>query len=182
MPRSEKVAAVEQLRQQLDDASAVLLTDYRGLSVADLTELRAALREADTSYTVVKNTLTRIAADEAGYEALGDALVGPTALALCAEDPVRPARALRAFAAEHPELAIKGGIVDGRVVDADTAQGLADLATREELLRQTVVLAQTTMSRAARLFNAPLSKMARVMGAVERERANQPEEAEPDPS
>ena len=109
MARPEKVAVVDRVTEQFTEAAAMLLTDYRGLSVEELAELRTELRKVDAHYAVVKNTLTRIAAKNAGMEGLDAMLIGPTALVFCGEDPVGPAKALKAFAKDHEALIVKGG-------------------------------------------------------------------------
>ncbi|MBW3665723.1 MAG: 50S ribosomal protein L10 [Actinobacteria bacterium] len=134
MPRSDKVAVVDEVRSSLESSVATLLTEYRGLSVSELAELRAELRKAGARYRVAKNTLMRLAAREAGIDGLDDFLLGPTALAFCDEDPVGPAKALKRFAKDHPELVVKGGYLDGEILDAEAAIKLADLESREELL------------------------------------------------
>lgn len=168
-PRSRKVAVVDEVREELSSNPATILTEYRGLSVGDLAELRAALRDAGANYVVVKNTLARIAARDAGYEELVEFLTGPTALTYCSEDPVGPAKALRQFSKDHPELVVKGGILEGRVVDADTADKLADLESREDLLARLAQLMYGALANTASLLEAPLSKMARLLAAYEEE-------------
>lgn len=187
--RPRKVAVVDEVREELSSNPATILTEYRGLSVGDLAELRAALREAGANYVVVKNTLARIAARDAGYEELVEFLTGPTALTYCSEDPVGPAKALRQFSKDHPELVVKGGILEGRVVDADTADKLADLESREDLLARLAQLMYGALANTASLLEAPLSKMARLLAAYEEEGdlpegegpAEEADEAAPEP-
>ncbi|MDP8931624.1 MAG: 50S ribosomal protein L10 [Actinomycetota bacterium] len=167
MARPDKVAVVERVREDLSQNPATLFTEYRGLTVAGLADLRRQLREAGARYVVVKNTLARIAAREAGYEGLDDVLTGPTALAVCEQDPVGPAKAMRRFAREHPELVVKGGILEGRVVDASTAQRLADLESREELLGRLAGLMYVLLAQPVTLLQAPLTQLARLMSALE---------------
>ena len=166
MVRPDKVAKVEEVREDLSGAAATLLTHYRGLSVTELAELRAKLREANAEMKVVKNTLTRRAAHAAGMEGLDDLLEGPTSLVLCAEDPVGPAKALKAFAKDHPELVLRGGYLDGEVLDADEALRLADLASREELLAKLAGLMEGALSGTARLLQAATEKQARLLQAL----------------
>ena len=125
MPRPEKVAVVDEVAQRLTESTATVLTEYSGLSVDDLAELRARLRESDASYRIVKNTLTRLAARNAGYDIPDELLIGPTAITFCAGDPVAAAKALRAFSRQHPQLVIKGGVLEGRVLDAAETSRLA---------------------------------------------------------
>ena len=166
MPRPDKVAKVEQVAGDLNDAAATLLTHYRGLSVTELAELRASLRVANAEMRVVKNTLTRRAAREAGIEGLDELLVGPTGLIFCADDPVGPAKAIRAFQKDHPALVIRGGYLDGEVLDEQAALGLAELDSREDLLAKLVGLMQGALSGTARLLQAATEKQARLMQAL----------------
>lgn len=168
-PRPEKVAVVDEVRDELSSNSATILTEYRGLSVGELAELRAALREAGANYVVVKNTLARIAARDAGFEELVDFLTGPTALTYCVDDPVGPAKALRQFSKDHPELLVKGGILEGRVVDAETADKLADLESREDLLERFAQLVYGALANTASLLEAQIGKMARLLAAYQEE-------------
>jgi len=176
MPRPDKVAAVDEVSQRLTDATATVLTEYRGLSVDDLAELRAKLRESDASYRVVKNTLTRLAARDAGFDIPDDLLVGPTAITFCAGDPVAAAKVLRAFSRQHPELVIKGGVLDGRLLDAAETTRLADLESREELLARLAGLMQAIIAQPARLAQANLSKLARLLAALQDKKAEEPQD------
>ncbi len=166
MARPEKVAKVEEVRQDLSGAAATLLTHYRGLSVTELAELRAKLREANAEMKVVKNTLTKRAAEAAGIDGLDEMLEGPVSLVLCAEDPVGPAKALKAFAKDHPDLVLRGGYLDGEVLDAEEALKLADLESREELLAKLAGLMQGALSGTARLLLAATEKQARLLQAL----------------
>lgn len=166
MARPDKVAAVEEVRRNLEDAAATLVTNYRGLSVAELGELRAELRKSNATYRVAKNTLTLLAADQAGMEGLSELLTGPTALVFCDDDPVGPAKVLKAFAKDHPELVVKGGYLDGEVLDEASAVKLADLASREELLEQLAGLMYGALANMARLLKAPLEQQARLVQAL----------------
>ncbi len=178
MARPEKVAVVERVREDLSGSPATLFTEYRGLSVSGLAELRGQLHDAGARYVVVKNTLARIAAREAGYEGLDDLLTGPTALAICDRDPVGPAKAMRRFARQHPELVLKGGILEGRVVDAATADRLADLESREELLGRLAGLIYLLLAKPAILLQAPATQLVRLMSALEEKgREDAPSEA-----
>jgi large subunit ribosomal protein L10 len=172
MPRPDKVAVIDEVSQRLTDATATVLTEYRGLSVDDLAELRAKLRENDASYRVVKNTLTRLAARDAGFDIPDDVLVGPTAITFCAGDPVAAAKVLRTFSRQHPELVIKGGVLDGRVLDAAETTRLADLESREELLARLAGTMQAIIAQPARLAQANLSKLARLFAALQDKKAD----------
>jgi large subunit ribosomal protein L10 len=166
VPRPDKVAAVSEVQDHLTGAAATLLTDYRGLTVTELGQLRAELRKTGASYRVVKNTLARRAAEAAGIEGLHDYLLGPTALVFCEEDPVGPAKALKAFAKDHPDLLVKAGYVDGEVLDEAATVRLADLESREDLLARLAGLMNNALAGFARLLQAPLSQQARLAQAL----------------
>ena len=166
MARPDKVAAVEEVREGLTGAAATLLTHYRGLSVSEMSELRASLRAANAQMRIVKNTLARRGAEAAGMEELHDLFSGPIGLVFCEEDPVGPAKALKAFQKDHPELVIRGGYLDGEILDEDQALALADLASREELLAKLAGLMDGALSNTARLLQAATEKQARLMAAL----------------
>jgi large subunit ribosomal protein L10 len=175
--REDKVAEVAEVRDRLASSSATLLTHYRGLSVKDMAELRVELRKANAELRVVKNTLAKRAVADAGIEGLDDLLVGPTSLVFCADDPVGPAKALKAFAKGHPDLVIRGGYLDGAVMDAEEAGRLADLASREELLAKMAGLMQGALAGFARLLQAPLAHQARLIQALIDDRVSKGETA-----
>ncbi len=156
-PRPEKVAVVDEVRSRLESSSAAILTEYRGLKVKDLSDLRRSLRAAGGEYTIYKNTLVRFAVRELGLEELEDLLVGPTAIAFVDGDAVAVAKSLRDFARTNPNLTIKGGLLGNKVLSAADAGALADVAPRE------VVLAQLAGALAA-----PLQKMAGLLQALPR--------------
>ena len=165
MPRPEKVAVVDEVREKLTSSSATVLTEYRGLTVSQLAALRAELRKSNAEYKVAKNTLTRIAAREAGFEVPDEYLSGPTALAFAKDDPVGVAKALRAFAKANPALIVKGAVLEGRLLTAEETGQLADLASREELLAKVAGMIQTLVAQPARLAQASLAKMAQLLAA-----------------
>jgi large subunit ribosomal protein L10 len=177
VPNQEKIAAVAEITDRFRSSSAAVLTEYRGLTVAQLTELRRALG-AHTTYAVVKNTLTKLAAAEAGYPISDDLLAGPTAIAFVSGDPAEAARGLRDFARTNPLLVIKGGVLEGRALSADEVRRLADLESREVLLAKTAGVLQASLSKAAGLFQAPLSQVARLAAALQEKRQSA-ETAEP---
>jgi large subunit ribosomal protein L10 len=162
---AQKDASVAELTKQFEDSTAVLLTEYRGLSVAQLKELRNNIRQ-DASYAVVKNTLTKIAANNAGISELDDELQGPSAIAFVHGDPVAVAKGLRAFAKAHPLLVIKGGYFDGAALSPAEVGKLADLESREVLLAKLAGAMKASLFGAAYLFNAPLSKAVRTVDAL----------------
>ena len=163
--RSEKSAAVAELTESFRGSSAALLTDYRGLTVGQLDELRRALGEG-TRYQVVKNTLTVRAAREAGVDGLEELLAGPTAVAFVTGDPVEAARGLRDFSRENPLLVLKGGVLAGSPVSVDEIRRLADLESREVLLAKLAGALSAGLSGAASLLAAPLSGAARLAQAL----------------
>jgi large subunit ribosomal protein L10 len=174
MARPDKAAAVAGLTEDFRSSNAAVLTEYRGLTVAQLKELRRSLG-TQTYYAVVKNTLTRIAAREAGVTAFDGLLQGPSAIAFVKGDPVEAAKGLRDFAKVHPMLVIKGGVLDGKPLSPDEIKKLADLESREVLLAKLAGAMQASLQNAVSLFAAPLAQAAR---AIEALRAK----AEQDPS
>ena len=173
MARPDKAAAVEELKEAFTSSNAAVLTEYRGITVKGLQDLRRALGE-DASYAVAKNTLTQIAAREAGLEGLEDQLTGPTAIAFIRGDVATVAKGLRDFAKDNPLLVIKAGVMDGRVLDADEVKKLADLESREVLLAKLAGAMQANLSKAVYLIAAPLNQAARALGALERAAAENP--------
>ena len=151
MPRTEKLERVAELKQRIEGSNALLLTEYRGLTVSEITTLRRSLRDADASFAVVKNTLMRRAAAEAGLE-LADLLTGPSAVAFVDGDAVTAAKQIKAAAKQFPTLVLKGGFMDGQVLSADDANRLADLESREVMLSKIAGLLKGEMSRAASMF------------------------------
>ena len=166
MARPDKAAAVAELTESFRESSAAVLTEYRGLTVAQLKELRRSLA-GNATYAVVKNTLTKIAAREAGIETLEPMLQGPSAVAFVTGDPVIVAKGLRDFARTHPLLVIKGGVMEGKTLSADEVKKIADLESREVLLAKLAGALKALPTRAAGLFQAPLSQMARLAKALE---------------
>lgn len=174
MARPDKAAAVAEIVDSFNDSSGAVLTEYRGLTVKQLQDLRRALGE-NAHYAVVKNTLTKIAAKEAGVEGFDDLLNGPTAIAFINGDLVEAAKGLRDFAKANPALVIKGGYVDGASMDAKEIAKLADLESREVLLGKLAGAMLASLSQAVYLLNAPISQAARLAGALQAK-------AEQDPS
>lgn len=166
MARTDKAAAVAELTEEFKSSAAAVLTEYRGLTVAQLRELRGALGD-DVKYAVVKNTLTKIAAKDAGVEVFDALLEGPSAIAFIKGDPVLAAKGLRDFAKAHPKLVIKGGVLDGKALDPDEITKLADLESREVLLAKLAGAMKAAPQRAVSLFAAPLSQAARLFAALQ---------------
>jgi len=169
MARPDKAAAVAELTERFRGSNAAVLTEYRGLTVAQLKTLRKALG-GNANYAVVKNTLTAIAAREAGLEGLDDALAGPSAIAFVTGDPVEAAKGLRDFAKANPALVIKAGVVDGRPVTAADITKLADLESREVLLAKAAGAMKAKLYQAAYLFTAPASQAVRTVEALRAQR------------
>jgi len=173
MARPDKVATVAELTEMFSSSAAVVLTEYRGLKVKDLKELRRSLG-GDATYSVAKNTLTQIAAREAGVEGLEAQLSGPTAITFITGDIAAVAKGLRDFAKAKPALVIKGGVLEGRVLDAESVKKLADLESREVLLAKFAGAMQANLAKAVYLIAAPLSQAARVFGALEKAAGEDP--------
>jgi large subunit ribosomal protein L10 len=168
--RADKATAVAELTERFRSSAATLLTEYRGLTVAQLRELRRSLGR-ETTYSVAKNTLAKRAAVDAGISGLDDLFTGPTALAFVSGDPVEAAKGLRDFAKTHPLLVIKGGVFEGRSVTADDVRKLADLESREALLAKAAGVMKASLSKAAATFQAPLAQTARLVAALQDKRA-----------
>jgi large subunit ribosomal protein L10 len=166
MARPDKAAAVAEIVESFNDSAGAVLTEYRGLTVKQLRDLRRALGE-NADYAVVKNTLTKLAAKEAGVEGFDDLLNGPTAIAFINGDVVEAAKGLRDFAKANPALVIKGGFIDGASMDAKEIGKLADLESREVLLGKLAGAMLASLSQAVYLLNAPLAQAARLVGALE---------------
>lgn len=166
MARPDKVAAVGEIADEFRGASASVVTEYRGLSVAQLTALRRALGP-DVTYRVAKNTLVKRAAQDAGVDGLDALLVGPTAIAFVTGEPVDAAKALRDFAKANQGLVIKGGFMDGNALSVDEVNRIADLESREVLLAKLAGAMKGNLTKAAGLFQAPLSQVARLAAALQ---------------
>ncbi len=174
MARPDKAAAVAELVESFQESTGAVLTEYRGLTVKQLQDLRRALG-GNASYAVVKNTLTQIAAKQAGVDGVDDLLNGPTAIAFVNGDVVEAAKGLRDFARANPALVVKGGYFEGKALDAAEITRLADLESREVLLAKMAGAMLASLSQAVYLLNAPLAQAARVAAALR-------DKAEQDPS
>jgi large subunit ribosomal protein L10 len=170
--KEEKLSTVAELTDQFRAATATVLTEYRGLTVAQLKALRRQLGST-AAYRVTKNTLAKRAAAEAGIQGLDDLFTGPTALAFVTGDPVEAAKGLRDFSKNNPAVVIKGGVFEGRTISADEVRKLADLESREVLLAKLAGAMKANLSKAAALFQAPLAKTARLMAALEEKKQEQ---------
>lgn len=177
MAKADKVSTVAEITEKFRTANAAVITEYRGLTMAQLTELRRSLG-GDTAYTVAKNTLVKRAAADAGVEGLDDLFTGPTAVAFVSGEPVDAAKALRDFAKAHPLLVIKGGLLDGRPLEAAEVTKLADLDSREVLLGKLAGAMKGTLTKAAVVLNALPTKTAQLLAALqEKQAAGAPAEA-----
>jgi large subunit ribosomal protein L10 len=165
MATSEKNAVVAELAELFRTSTAAVLTEYRGLTVAELKELRRALGE-NATYAVVKNTLTEIAAKQAGVDAFEGKMSGPSAIAFVSGDPVDAAKAMRDFAKDHDALIVKGGFMEGQFLDEAGIKKLADLESREVLLAKLAGAMKGNLYKAAYMFQAPLSQAVRTVDAL----------------
>ncbi|WP_149360510.1 50S ribosomal protein L10 [Lolliginicoccus suaedae] len=177
MANAEKIAAVTEIAEQFKGSTAAVVTEYRGLSVASLTALRRSLG-AGTSYSVAKNTLVKIAARDAGVEGLDDLFSGPTAVAFITGEPVDAAKALKEFAKENKSLVIKGGYMEGRPLSVEEVNRIADLESREVLLAKLAGAMKGNTAKAAGLFNAPASQVARLAAALQEKKGAEGASAE----
>ena len=166
MARPDKAAAVAELTDEFRSSNGAVLTEYRGLTVAQLKQLRTALGD-DVNYAVVKNTLTKIAAKDAGVDSFDSLLEGPSAIAFIKGDPVVAAKSLRDFAKANPLLVIKGGVLEGKALGSDEISKLADLESREVLLAKLAGAMKAAPQQAVSLFAAPLSQAARLFAALQ---------------
>jgi large subunit ribosomal protein L10 len=183
MAKADKATAVADIAEQFREATAALVTEYRGLTVANLAELRRSLGDSAT-YSVAKNTLVKRAASEAGVEGLDELFVGPTAIAFVTGEAVDAAKALKQFAKDHKALVIKGGYMDGHPLTVSEVERIADLESREVLLAKLAGAMKGNLTKAAGLFNAPASNLARLMAALQDKKASQEPAAvsEPEPA
>ena len=173
MPSTQKIERVAALKEQIEGSTALLLTEYRGLTVSEITELRKSLREGGARFSVIKNTLMRRALEQTDAADLGSLFDGPSAVAFVQDDPVAAAKSVTAAAKKFPALVLKGGFVEGRVLSADEAKSLADLESREVMLSKLAGLMKGEMSRAAAVFQAT---QARFLSLLEAFKAKLPEE------
>ena len=170
MAKADKATAVAEITEQFKASTATVITEYRGLTVANLVELRRSLGDAAT-YSVAKNTLVKRAASDAGVEGLDELFVGPTAIAFINGEPVDAAKALKKFAKDHKSLVIKGGYMDGKPLTVSEVERIADLESREVLLTKLAGAMKANLTKAAVLFNAPASQVARLAAALQDKRA-----------
>ena len=172
MATADKATAVADIAEQFKASTATVVTEYRGLTVANLAELRRSLG-ASATYTVAKNTLVKRAAAEAGVEGLDDLFTGPTAIAFISGEPVDAAKAIKKFAKDNKALVIKGGYMDGKALSVAEVEKIADLESREVLLAKLAGAMKGNLSKAAGLFNAPASQVARLAAALQEKKAGE---------
>jgi large subunit ribosomal protein L10 len=178
MPNASKVERVAELKERIEGSDALLLTEYRGLTVPEISALRRSLAEGGASFAVVKNTLMKRAATDAGVAELDELLQGPSAITFVHGDPVAAAKSVVDAQKLYPSLVLKGAWMDGRLLSADEAKSLADLDSREAMLSKIAGLMKADMSKAAALFVSAQSKF---LGVLEAYKAKLPGEAPPDP-
>jgi large subunit ribosomal protein L10 len=171
MAKAGKVEAVAEIADKFRNSSAAVVTEYTGLSVSQLTTLRRALGTG-TTYRVAKNTLVKRAAEDAEIQGLDALFIGPTAIAFVEGEPVDAAKTLRDFAKDNKGLVIKGGYMDGRPLTVDEVDKIADLDSREVLLAKLAGAMKGNLSKAAGLFNAPASQVARLVAALQEKKAS----------
>jgi len=174
--RTDKASAVAEMTEQFRSSNATVLTEYRGLTVSQLKNLRRTLGDHAT-YAVAKNTLAKRAAADAGITGLDDLFSGPTALAFVSGDVVEAAKGLRDFARANPFLVIKGGVFEGRPLSAAEVGKLADLESREVLLAKLAGAMKASLSKAAATFQAPLAQAVRLVAALQDKRENEQQAA-----
>ncbi len=168
-----KEPIVQEIKGKLETAKGVVLADYRGLNVAQVTQLRSQLRNAGVEYKVVKNTMTRLAAAELGLEGLNPYLEGPTAIAFGIDDPVAPAKILSEFAKTNKALEIKAGVLEGKVIGFDGVKALADLPSREVLLSKVLGGMQAPLYGFANVLQGNLRNLVGVLEAIRKQKAGE---------
>src|SRR5918992_5568000 len=165
MPSTKKIERVAQLKKQIEGSAALLLTEYRGLTVSEITELRKSLRDGGARFAVIKNTLMRRALEQTDAAGLGSLFDGPSAVAFVRDDPVAAAKSVTSAAKRFPSLVLKGGFVEGRVLTAEQATALADLESREVMLSRLAGLLQAELSRTASIFQATQARFLALLEA-----------------
>ncbi|AKP07973.1 50S ribosomal protein L10 [Corynebacterium pseudotuberculosis] len=166
MANPKNVSSLAELKERFADTDSIVITGYRGLTVAQITELRRSLG-ADVQYSVAKNTLLKLAAKEAGVEGLDDLLSGPTAIAFIKGEAVDAAKAMKKFASNNKAFVVKGGYMDGDALNADQVNAIAELDNRETTLAKLAGAMKGNLAKAAGLFNAPASQVARLGAALQ---------------
>lgn len=173
MAKGDKATAVADIAEKFSTSTATVITEYRGLTVANLAELRRSLAGSAT-YTVAKNTLIQRAASQAGIEGLDELFAGPTAIAFVSGEAVDAAKAIKTFAKENKALVIKGGYMDGHALSVAEVERIADLESREVLLAKLAGAMKGNLAKAAGLFSAPAAQVARLAAALQEKKASEP--------
>ena len=168
--RSDKEAIVQEVKEKLEKAKSTVLTDYRGLNVAEATQLRKKLREADVEYRVIKNTMTRFAIKELGLDELSPYLEGPTAIAFSYEDPAAAPKILTEFMKASKKLTIKAGMVEGKLIDEEGVKALADLPSREILLSMVLSAMQSPIASWVSVLGAPIRNFGYALDGVRQQK------------
>ena len=171
MPSTKNIALVEELYQKINAAKAIYFTDYLGLDVAEITDLRSQFFKSNIEYRVAKNTLINIAARNNELENLSTILAGSTALAIAYDEPTAPAKILKNFVKKHDKPTVKGVLFEGELLDADALDRLASLPTREELLAMLLSELKQPLSKLAATLNAPLSKLVAVLDSLKEQKS-----------
>ncbi|MGV8082146.1 MAG: 50S ribosomal protein L10 [Coriobacteriia bacterium] len=166
MPTAQKEQLVSEIKDRFADCDSVIMTDYRGLTVKEMQELRGLLRDAGGEFKVYKNSLTMIAMRELALPEMDEYLAGPTAIVFVDQDPVGPAKVLNTFAKTHKTLVVKGGLVQNRVLNAEGVKAVASLPSREELVAKLLGTMQNPLTQIVRVLNGPASAFARVLNAI----------------
>lgn len=166
MPSVQNVEKLQAIKEDLAEVQAVWVVDYRGLTVKQSEQLRGAIREADASMKVYKNSLVQLALKELDMPEMDSVLAGPSAFVFAAGDPVASAKALKDFAKGNENLVIKGGIMEGAAVDAETVEQIASLPSREELIAKLLGSLQNPMAKTVRVLNGPMEAFARCVSAI----------------
>jgi large subunit ribosomal protein L10 len=177
-PRKEKVLAVSEVVELIQNSKSAVLTNYRGINVAVMTKLRKNMREAGVDYKVVKNTLARIAFHQMGIESMDQYLEGPTAIAFGMADPVSPAKVLIGFLKEAKELEVKAGLLDGKFMSAEGVKALSDLPSRDVLLAMVAGTFASPLSSLASVLSAPIRNVAYALEAVRKQKEEAGEAAD----
>ena len=170
MNKAEKVQVVESLKKTFSESGSVILLSFQRVSVPDITDLRSRIRESEGGYEVVKNTLALRAAEGTPLVQVKEHFSGPTAMAYTKSDPVSLAKVLKEFVKSHQGMAFKGGVLDGRVIDEQQVESLADLPSREELLSKVLFLLNAPLTRLARALQSPVRNLAVVLNQLAEKR------------
>ena len=169
----EKETAVKEIAEKIRESKSVFLTDYKGLNVQEISNLRRSFREASVEYKVVKNTLTKLSAKEAGFEELNDYLEGPTAMAFGLDDPAAPAKVIKEFTKKNDKLTVKACLFEGTLLGEDQLSNLASLPSRDEVVGQLAGVLNAPISNLAFALNGILSQVVYALNAVKNQKENQ---------